>query len=70
MEAKDQNMIWMTDELDFFTLIDKKLEEQGFEVLETSLPDRLSSDRLSSDRTEGSTLKTIFTNRSSGRFAY
>ncbi len=70
MEAKDQNTIKMKNELDFFALIEKKLEENGFEVLETSLPNRLTSDRLSSDRTEGSTLKTIFANRSTGRFAY
>jgi len=66
MEAKDQNMIWMNDEMDFFTLIEKKLEEQGFEVLETLPPsrpatDRLSSDRLSTDRMKGNRLKLIFT---------
>ena len=65
MEAKDQNTIWMKDEMDFFALIEKKLEEQGFVVLETSLPDRLSS-----NRTGMNGLKSIFTNRSSGRFAY
>ena len=70
MEAKDQNTIWMKNELDFFALIEKKLEEQGFEVLETSLPNRLTSDRLSSDRTKGSILKSIFAKKSSGRFAY
>ncbi len=70
MEAKDQNTIWMKNELDFFALIEKKLEEQGFEVLETSLPNRLTSDRLSSDRTKGSILKSIFVKKSSGRFAY
>jgi hypothetical protein len=52
MEAKDQNTIRMKNELDFFALIEKKLEEKGFEVLETSLPKRLTSDKLSSDRTE------------------
>ena len=70
MEAKDQNTIWMKDEMDFFALIEKKLEEQGFEVLETFLPDRLPSDSMSSERVEGSTLKSIFANRSTGRFAY
>ncbi len=50
MEAKDQNTIKMKNELDFFALIEKKLEENGFEVLETSIPNRLTSDRLSSDR--------------------
>jgi hypothetical protein len=69
MEAKDQNTIWMKNELDFFDLIEKKLEEQGFEVLETSLPNRMTSDKLSSERTEG-TLKTVYANRSTGRFAY
>jgi hypothetical protein len=57
MEAKDQNMIWMTDEKDFFSLIEEKLEEQGYEVLETMPPSKLSTSRLSSDR-------------SSNRFAY
>ena len=70
MEAKDQNMIWMTDEMDFFILIEEKLEEQGYEVLETLAPSRMSSSRLSSDRMGRSTLKSIFTDRSSNRFAY
>jgi hypothetical protein len=39
MEAKDQNVIKMKDEMDFFTMIEKKLEQQGFEVLETLPPD-------------------------------
>ncbi|UCE40458.1 MAG: hypothetical protein JSV17_13500 [Candidatus Aminicenantes bacterium] len=60
MEAKVQNMIRMTDEMDFFTLIERKLEEQGFEVLETLPPDRL----------EGSTLKLNFANRATGRVTY
>jgi hypothetical protein len=64
MEAKDQNMIWMTDEMDFFTLINKKLEEQGFEVLETLSPEGLSSDRMDD------TLKLIFANKSTDRFAF
>lgn len=65
MEAKDQNMIWMKDEMDFFSLIERKLEEQGFEVIETLPPDRLSTDRL-----EGNRLKSIFAYRSSSRLAY
>ena len=65
MEAKDQNMIWMTDEMDFFSLIEKKLEEQGFEVLETLPPDSLSIDRTVMDR-----MKSMFDKRSSSRFAY
>ena len=75
MEAKDQNMIWMKDEINFFTLIERKLEKQGFEVLETLPPDRLpsgrlSTDRLSTDRMDGNRLKSIFAYRSSSRFAY
>ena len=70
MEAKVQNMIQMTDEMDFFSLIERKLEEQGFEVLETLPPDRLSYERLSSDRTSRNGMKLIFANRSSNRFAY
>jgi hypothetical protein len=35
MEAKGQNMIKMKDEMDFFTLIERKLEKEGFIVLET-----------------------------------
>lgn len=70
MEAKDQNMIWMKNEMDFFTLIERKLEKQGFEVLETLPPDRLSTDRLPSDRMDGSRVKLIFAYRSSNRLAY
>lgn len=70
MEAKDQNMIWMKDEMDFFTLIERRLEEQGFEVIETLPSDRLSTDRLSSDKLEGNRLKLIFAYRSSSRLAY
>lgn len=60
MEANDQNMIKMKDEMDFFTLIERKLEQQGFEVLETLPPDRNSRNRL----------KSNFTYRSKSRFAY
>ena len=69
MEAKVQKMIQMTDEKDFFTLIERKLEEQGFEVLETLPPDKLSYERLSSDGTSRNGMKLIFANRSSNRFA-
>jgi hypothetical protein len=65
MEAKDQNTIRMKNEVDFFALIEKKLEEQGFEVLDTSVPKRLSSDRASMNG-----LKSILATRSTGRFAY
>lgn len=58
-------MIKMKDEMDFFSLIERKLEEQGFEVLETLPPDRLSLDRTSRNR-----LKSNFAHRSSSRFAY
>ena len=35
MEAKDQDMIELKDEMEFFILIEKKLEQKGFKVLET-----------------------------------
>ena len=35
MEAKDQRMINLKDEIDFFILIERKLAQNGFEVLET-----------------------------------
>jgi hypothetical protein len=60
MEAKDQNMIKMKDEMDFFTLIERKMEQHGFEVLETLPPDRNGRKRS----------KSILTYRSSSRFAY
>lgn len=65
MEASDQNMIKMKDEMDFFTLIERKMEQQGFEVLKTLPPERLSSDRK-----EGNRLKLNFAYRSKSRFAY
>ncbi len=60
MEANNQNMIKMKNEMDFFTLIERKMEQQGFEVLETLPPDRNSRNRL----------KSNFTHRSKNRFAY
>jgi hypothetical protein len=60
MGANDQKMIKMKDEMDFFTLIERKMEQQGFEVLETLPPDRNSRNRLISN----------FTYRSKSRFAY
>jgi hypothetical protein len=65
MEAKVQDMVMMTDEMDFFSLIERRLEEEGFEVLETLPPDRTSSGR---SNISGS--KSFFTKRSSSRFAY
>jgi len=70
MEANGQKMIKIKDEIDFFALIERKLEQQGFEVLETLPPDRLSSDRLSSGRTSMNRLKSNFAYRSTSRFAY
>jgi len=35
MEAKVQDMIEMKDEREFFTLIERKMKKEGFEVLET-----------------------------------
>ena len=39
MEAEGQRFLKTKDERDFFTLIEKKLEQQGFKVLETLPPD-------------------------------
>jgi hypothetical protein len=35
MEAKDQDTIELKDEMEFFILIEQKLEQNGFKVLET-----------------------------------
>ena len=35
MEAKDQDTIELKDEMEFFILIEKKMEQNGFKVLET-----------------------------------
>ena len=65
MEAKVQNMIRMTDEMDFFTLIEKKMEDQGFEVLETLPPERLFPKRTNDDKS-----RFIHTGGAPNRFAY
>lgn len=58
MEAKVHHMIRMTDERFFFDLIEKKMEEQGFEVLETLSPNNMSSDAsYSADRLSPVSLK-------------
>lgn len=59
MEAKDQNVIKMKDEMDFFTMIEKKLEQQGFEVLETFPPGGNTRNRS----------RSVFAYRSTKRFA-
>jgi hypothetical protein len=35
MKAKERSEIWIKSERDFFALIEKKMEQQGYEVLET-----------------------------------
>jgi hypothetical protein len=60
MEVKDQSMIKIKDEMDFFTLIERKLELEGFKVLETIPPDRNSRNKPES----------VLTYRSTSRFAY
>lgn len=60
MEAKVQNMIRMKDEMDFFSLIERKLEKLGFEVLETLPPDGNARNNA----------KANFTYRSPSRFTY
>ena len=59
MEAKDHSMIKMKDEMDFFSLIERKLEREGFKVLETLPPQRNLSKKC----------KSVFTYRSMKRFA-
>lgn len=39
MEAEDRNLLTMKDERDFFALIEKKLKQQGYQVLETVPPE-------------------------------
>jgi hypothetical protein len=60
MEAKDQNIITMKNEVDFFILIERKLEKQGFEVVETLPPDKHGRNAR----------KAVFVDRSTSRFAY
>jgi hypothetical protein len=38
MEAKVSRVITLKSEIDFYDLIEKRLEQQGFEVLETLTP--------------------------------
>lgn len=38
MQAKVRELITLKDECEFFDLIEKKMKEQGFEVLETLPP--------------------------------
>jgi hypothetical protein len=59
LEAEDQSIIKMKDEMDFFTLIENKLEQQGFEVLETLPPDDNSRDKSNA----------IFSYRSAGHIS-
>jgi hypothetical protein len=60
MEAKGQEVIKMKDEINFFSLIERKLKQQGFEVLETLPPDQNSRNNS----------KTVITHRSTSRIAY
>lgn len=38
MEDKDREMLEMKDVKEFFTLIEKKMEKEGFKVIETLPP--------------------------------
>ncbi len=58
MEAKVRDAIILKNEIDFFDLIEKRLEQQGFEVLET-----LTSQRVR--KTKESLVQKFFS-----RFAY
>jgi hypothetical protein len=59
MEAKDQIMIKMNNEMDFFSLIEKKLKKEGFKVLETLPPGRKNKN----------TPDLMYTTRSESRFS-
>lgn len=37
-EKKGLRILWARDEKEFYSLIEEKLEEEGFEVFETSPP--------------------------------
>ncbi len=60
MEAKDQSIITMKNEADFFILIERKLKKQGFEVVETLPPDKNSRNAR----------KAIFIDRATSRISY
>ena len=60
MEAKGLDVIKMKNEMDFFSLIERKLEQQGFEVLETLPPDHNGKNSS----------KTILACKSPRRYAY
>ena len=60
MEAKDQNIKRIKDERHFFTLIERKLERQGFEVIETLPPNKNTRNNI----------KNIFVHGFSDRLTY
>jgi CheY-like chemotaxis protein len=37
-ESKGSKILWVKDEKEFYSLIEERLEDQGFEVFETSPP--------------------------------
>lgn len=47
MEAKVRDAITLKNEIDFFDLIEKRLEQQGFEVLETLTSRRMKKTKES-----------------------
>jgi DNA-binding response OmpR family regulator len=38
LETKGSKILWVKDEKEFYSLIEELMEEQGFEVFETSPP--------------------------------
>lgn len=47
MEAKVRELVTLKSECEFFDLIEKKMKEQGFEVLETLKPKEEEKPRFS-----------------------
>jgi len=47
MEAKVRELVTLKSEREFFDLIEKKMKEQGFEVLETLNPTKEEKPRFS-----------------------
>jgi len=43
-EMKGSKILFVKDEKEFFSLIEERMEKQGFEVFETSLPSPRDSD--------------------------
>jgi hypothetical protein len=45
-EAKGSKILWVMDEKEFYSLIEERMEEQGYEVYETQPPLRRETDSI------------------------